>query len=86
MSLNPEERARERAERYDHLPTHYKGLAPIGQSENALRLASLDRADHPNAEERRCLIRDHRPRPHPYGPIHADGGLTYWCPGPQESP
>jgi hypothetical protein len=56
-------------------------------------LASKDHADHPHAVALGdCHLHAHRgggkrcdvPRvhePHPYGPIHPDGGLTHWCEG-----
>jgi hypothetical protein len=51
-------------------------------TERGRRLASMDRADHPNAAESRCLIlRAHDP--HPFGPILPAGGLAWWCPGSQ---
>lgn len=63
----------------------------IEVSARGLLLESRDRADHPHAREETCSIR--KPHtPHPYGPIHAGGGLTYWCPRndrhpiPEETP
>lgn len=41
---------------------------------------SRNRGDHPGAIDQKCQIK--RPHDaHPYGAIHAEGGLLFWCPG-----